>query len=70
MANKIKGNQDGTGGRNETYTIPGRGTVKRKPLVKEVKQGKHPKFDVYKRGKEEFVRGVPDGQNGNNVNEE
>lgn len=69
MANKIKGNKDGDSGRNESYTIPGRGSVARKKLVNEVKSGKHPKHSIYKRNGEEFVRSDPDNKKKNNVNE-
>lgn len=69
MAKNIKGNQDGKGGRNETYTIHGRGTVARKKLAKEVKDGKHPNFSTYERDGETFVRANPDDSSKNNVNE-
>ena len=38
---KIIGNNDGPGGRNETYKIGNRSSVKLSVAVKEVKQGKH-----------------------------
>ncbi|RUM91965.1 MAG: DUF3892 domain-containing protein [Thiomicrospira sp.] len=69
MAKNIKGNHDGKGGRNETYTIPGRGTVPRKKLVKEVENGKHPEFSTYERDGEKFVRANPDDSSKNNINE-
>ena len=69
MANKIKGNQDGEGGRNDTYTIPGRGTVPRGILVNEVKRGQHPNHSVYKRDGKEYVRSNPDNKKNNNINE-
>ena len=56
-------------GRNESYKIPGRGTVKRTQLVKEVEGGKHPAFSVYKINKVKFVRGNPDSSDDNNVND-
>jgi hypothetical protein len=70
MANIIKGNRDGEGGRNESYTIPGRGTVARKGLVREVEQGKHPNFSTYTREGKTYVRGNPDSTETNNVNED
>lgn len=68
MAKKIKGNQDGEGGRNDSYTIPGRGIVQREELVKEVEEGKHPDFSIYKLDQEKFVRANPDSSQANNVN--
>lgn len=69
MARIIKGNGDGPGGRNETYSIPGRGVVGRKSLVREVEQGKHPDFSIYTREGEKYVRGNPDSMAGNNVDQ-
>lgn len=70
MAKIIKGNQDGPRGENETYSIPGRGSsIPRKTVVKEVKQGQHPNFGIYKRNDEEYVRGNPDSTKKDNVNE-
>jgi hypothetical protein len=69
VADNIKGNQDGEGGRNESYTILGRGTVRRKQLVREVEQGKHPNFSTYERGGEKYVRAKPDSLKKNNVDE-
>ena len=69
MAKNIKGNGGGSKGGNESYTIPGRGTVSRGQLVREVQSGKHPDFGtVTVRGKE-YVRGLPDKSKGNNVND-
>jgi len=70
MARNIKGNQDGPGGGNNSYTIPGRGTVRRKKLVQEVEDGKHPNFGIYETQGEKYVRGKPDRTKGNNVNSE
>lgn len=70
MADKIKGNRDGEGGRNESYTIQGRGVVQRSKLVREVEQGKHPNFSTYTRDGEKYVRANPDTKETNNVNEE
>ena len=39
---KIIGNNDGPGGRNETYEIGSRKVVPRRTTVSEVKQGRHP----------------------------
>lgn len=70
MANKIKGNEDGEGGRNETYRIPGRSSsIPRKQLVQEVKAGKHPEFGVYRREGEEYVRAKPNHLRKDNVDD-
>lgn len=61
---KIIGNNDGPGGRNETYKIGKRKSVKRRDAVKEVKQGKHPDAHVGR----EYVRDNPDGSKKDNVN--
>ncbi len=68
MAKIIRGNQDGPDGENDSYTIPGRGIVPRKQLVREVEQGNHPDFSIYRRNDEKYVRANPDGQKKNNVN--
>ena len=65
---KIIGNNDGPGGRNETYKIGKRKSVKRTDAVKEVKQGKHPGAHVIKVKGREYVRDNPDGSKKDNVN--
>lgn len=65
---KIKGNNDGPGGRNDSYKIGSRTNVPRKEAVKEVKQGKHPDAHVLKVGNKEFVRDNPDSSKKDNVN--
>ncbi|MBT4384123.1 DUF3892 domain-containing protein [Candidatus Peregrinibacteria bacterium] len=67
MANIIHGNQDGENGENQSYKIPGRGTVSRPKLAKEVDQGKHPNFHTIKVGNKKFVRANPDNKKKNNV---
>lgn len=70
MANNIKGNQDGENGRNESYRILGRTSkISRKRLVKEVEKGIHPKFSIYERNREKYVRAKADHSVGNNVDE-
>lgn len=70
MAEKIKGNEDGEGGRNESYRIPGRSSnIPRKQLVREVKDGKHPNFSVYTREGEEYVRANPNHMRKDNVDD-
>ncbi len=39
---KIRGNNDGPGGRNETYRVGSRTHVPRSQMVKEVETGLHP----------------------------
>lgn len=68
MAKNITGNHDGESGRNESYTIPGRGTVRRKKLVTEVRNGRHPNHSIYELDGEEYVRSNPDDTENNNVN--
>lgn len=65
---KIKGNNDGPGGRNETYDIGSRHDVPRAVVVKEVKAGKHPDAHVVKINNQEFVRDNPDRSPKDNVN--
>ena len=70
MARTIKGNRDGEGGCNDSYTIPGRGVVTRSTLVREVEKGKHPNFSIYNRDGVKYVRGNPDSKEKNNVNDD
>ena len=70
MAKNIRGNNDGENGRNDSYTIQGRGVVTRQKLVNEVEAGKHPDHSVYQRDGEKFVRSNPDSTESNNVNKE
>lgn len=65
---KIKGNNDGPSGRNETYQIGKRSNVSRREAVQEVKQGKHPDSHVVKINNREYVRDNPDKSKSDNVN--
>lgn len=65
---KIKGNNDGKGGRNETYQIGSRKRVPRKQAVKEKKAGKHRNVHVIKRNGQEYLRDNPDASKKDNVN--
>jgi len=65
---KIKGNNDGPGGRNETYDIGNRKNVPRPQVVKEVEQGKHPDVHVVKINNKKYVRDNPDNSKRDNVN--
>lgn len=65
---KIKGNNDGPSGRNETYDIGKRKKVKRTIVVKEIKQGKHKGAHVVKINGREYARDNPDSSKKDNVN--
>lgn len=65
---KIIGNNDGPGGRNESYKIGDRKEVPRKVAVQEVKQGKHIGAHVVKINGREYVRDNPDNLKKDNVN--
>lgn len=65
---KIIGNNDGKGGRNDTYKIGGRKNVKRTDAVKEVEAGKHPGAHVVKINNRKYVCDNPDNSKKDNVN--
>lgn len=65
---KIIGNNDGPGGRNESYKIGSRKNVRRPQAVREVKQGKHPGAHTVKINNREYVRDNPDSSTKDNVN--
>lgn len=65
---KIKGRNDGPGGRNEHYDIGGRKNVPRKAVVKEIEAGKHPGAHVFEINGEKYARDNPDSSKGDNVN--
>ncbi len=65
---KIKGKNDGPGGRNEHYDIGNRKDVPRKEVVNEIKQGKHPDAHVVKVKGREYARDNPDSSKKDNVN--
>lgn len=69
MAKKISGNQDGKGGRNESYYIPGRGDNSRNKLTREVDSGKHPNHSIYERNGEKFIRSNPNAKDSDNINQ-
>ena len=64
---KIRGNNDGPGGRNETYDIGRRKDVPRTQVVQEVEAGKHSGAHVYKRGRQKYVRDNPDASTRDNL---
>ena len=65
---KIIGNNDGRGGRNDSYKIGPRKNVKRTTAVKEVEAGKHPGAHVVKINGRKYVRDNPDRSKKDNVN--
>ena len=65
---KIKGKNDGPGGRNEHYDIGNRKNVPRRNAVAEVKRGEHPGAHVMKINNREYVRDNPDSSKKDNVN--
>lgn len=66
----IKGDNDGPGGRNETYNVGKRKNVPRAQVVKEIEQGKHPDAHVVKVNGEKYARDNPDHSKKDNVNRE
>jgi hypothetical protein len=65
---KIIGNNDGLGGRNESYRIGSRKNVAKSQAVREVEQGKHPGAHVVKINNRKYVRDNPDPSTKDNVN--
>ncbi|MCR3972683.1 hypothetical protein ACTG2W_02380 [Aeromonas sp. 96A] len=69
MAKIIRGNADGKNGENQSYTIPGRGTISRSKAVTEVKQKKHPNHHVIVVNDVEYIRANRDSSKPNNIDE-
>lgn len=65
---RIKGKNDGPGGRNEHYDIGDRKNVPRRNVVAEIKRGEHPDAHVVKIKGREYARDNPDGSKTDNVN--
>ena len=65
---KIKGLNDGPGGRNEHYNVGNRGNVPRRNIVAEIKRGEHPDSHVVKINDREYARDNPDRSKKDNVN--
>lgn len=65
---RIKGKNDGPGGRNEHYDIGNRKNVSRREVVAEIKKGKHPGAHVVKINGREYARDNPDSSKSDNVN--
>lgn len=65
---KVKGLNDGPGGRNEHYDIGPRKNVPRAKVVKEIKSGVHSDVHVVKINDREYARDNPDNSKSDNVN--
>lgn len=65
---RIKGRNDGPGGRNEHYDIGVRKNVPRRTVVAEIKRGEHPGAHVVKINNREYARDNPDRSKSDNVN--
>lgn len=65
---RIIGNNDGPGGRNETYKIGSRKVVPRIQAVREVERGKHTGVHVVKVNNRKYIRDNPDHSTSDNVN--
>lgn len=65
---KIIGNNDGPGGRNESYKIGSRKQVPRPQAVREVERGDHPGAHTVKINGRRYVRDNPDHSTRDNVN--
>lgn len=66
---RIRGNNDGPNGRNESYRIGKRHHVPRMKAVKEVEAGKHPDAHIVKINNRKYVRDNPDSSKKDNVNQ-
>lgn len=65
---KIKGRNDGPGGRNEHYDVGARKNVPRTKIVQEIEQGKHDGAHVVKINNRKYARDNPDSSKKDNVN--
>jgi hypothetical protein len=65
---KIRGRNDGPGGRNEHYDIGSRSNVPRRNVVAVIKRGEHPDAHVVKVNDREYARDNPDSSKKDNVN--
>lgn len=65
---KIKGRNDGPGGRNEHDDVGARKNVPRREVVAEIKRGLHPDAHVVKVNQRDYARDNPDGSKRDNVN--
>lgn len=67
---KIRGNNDGPGGRNESYRVGSRDRVPRPQMVREVESGAHPGNHVVRVNGRKYVRDNPDSSKKDNVNQD
>ena len=65
---KIKGLNDGPGGRNEHYDVGARKDVPRRNIVAEIKRGEHEGVHVVTVNGREYARDNPDASKSDNVN--
>lgn len=65
---KIRGRNDGPGGRNEHYDVGTRKNVPRRNVVAEIKRGEHVGTHVVKVNGREYARDNPDASKSDNVN--
>lgn len=65
---RLKGRNDGPGGRNEHYDVGSRQNVPRRNIVAEIKRGEHPDAHVVKVNGREYARDNPDKSKSDNVN--
>tara|TARA_R110002051_G_scaffold191702_2_gene260422 strand:+ start:2419 stop:2628 length:210 start_codon:yes stop_codon:yes gene_type:complete len=67
---KIRGRNDGPGGRNEHYDVGARKNVPRRNVVAEIKRGEHAGAHVVKVNGREYARDNPDASKSDNVNQD
>ena len=65
---RIRGKNDGPGGRNEHYDIGARKNIPRRNVVAEIKRGEHPGAHVVEVKGREYARDNPDSSTRDNVN--
>jgi len=65
---RIRGRQDGPGGRNEHYDVGKRTNVPRRNIVAEIKRGEHPGAHIVEVNDREYARDNPDSSKRDNVN--
>jgi len=63
----ITGNEDGSNGENQSYTIIGRGEVSRARLAREVDAGMHDGVHTVEVNGTKYVRANPNQNTGDNV---
>ena len=65
---RIRGKNDGPGGRNEHYDVGGRKNVPRRNIIAEIKRGEHKDVHIVKVNGREYARDNPDSSKSDNVN--